>query len=355
MGNEIKYNKNLPSTNCKLIQNRHVNKKIIYENGISMIFISEIDEEEIIFVAYGFGCLKIYDCQCLYEINDFCFSSQILNLFLFPIRRIIKIKNRLFLISTVNLVKLVSLVKNNSGNYFISESIDFLIEKPSSQIIHLIKLDNKNIIILYRKSYIQIYKHKNEENFENEVLLKNYYELESTINLNNTLENYDMIEINNNKIAYINEEYLAIFSLETKQIISIFNFKLIKYTDDILRRITNEIICVGINNILYFISSSLGIVIGNVILPNTYRIVGMGDLTDNNIILATVKEIMNENLKEINLIQVHYVLDKNIKKLNVGINSFLKFEEKGLGNIFIKELKNKKITMSSLNNFYILN
>ena len=319
MGNEIKYNKNLPSTNCKLIQNRHVNKKIIYENGISMIFISEIDEEEIIFIAYGFGCLKIYDCQCLYEINDFCFSSQILNLFLFPIRRIIKIKNRLFLISTLNLVKLVSLAKNNSGNYF------------------------------------QIYKHKNEENFENEVLLKNYYELESTINLNNTLENYDMIEINNNKIAYINEEYLAIFSLETKQIISIFNFKLIKYTDDILRRITNEIICVGINNILYFISSTLGIVIGNVVLPNTYRIVGMGDLNDNNIILATVKEIMNENLKEINLIQVHYVLDKNIKKLNVGINSFLKFEEKGLGNIFIKELKNKKITMSSLNNFYILN
>ena len=354
MGNNIKSTK-VTTTTCKLVENRMINKKIIFEGGISMIYVSKIDEKEIIFISNGLGKLKIYNNECSEEITDSSFDMKIFQEFKYHIRRIIKLKNRIFLISSLQTIKILSFIKDNlSGKYLIYKIKNFLINSPSLNIIDIKQLQNQNIIVLYNHSFIQLYYF--EEKKERENLLLDNYTKEIKINLNNLIDNYDMIEINKKTIAYINKEYLAFFRLESKQIITKYDIKLPKYTDDILRKISDDIICVGAINNLYFISIKFGTLIKKIIINDNHRMVAIGDLNDNNMIIATLNPIENDYLSNIFLIQIHYFFEQNNKnEFKVEINSILKFEDKGLGNIFIKELENKKITMSTLNYFYILN
>ena len=355
MGNDIK-SKKVTTITCKLIENRIINKKIIFDGGISMIYVSTIDEKEIIFISNGLGKLKIYNNECSEEITDSSFDTKIFQEIKYHIRRIIKLKNRIFLFSSLQTIKIVSFIKDNlSEKYVILEIKDFLINNPPLNIIDIKLLQNKNIIVLYYHSYIQLYYYEEKKQKENELILDNYTK-ELTFNLNNLLDNYDMIEINYKTIAIINKEYLALFCLESKQIITKFDIKLPKYTDDILRKISDDIICVGAINNLYFISIKFGTLIKKIIINDNHRMVAIGDLNDNNMIIATLNPIENDYLSNIFLIQIHYFFEQNNKnEFKVEINSILKFEDKGLGNIFIKELENKKITMSTLNYFYILN
>ena len=150
-----------------------------------------------------------------------------------------------------------------------------------------IKQQNGGLMTPIEKKYY-IYPKTDKEFYKKEKKLKQY---KKNINeLKELLEQERMkrkMHRNLRNNVY-NEKYLNIFSLVNKQIKTKFELIISYNTNDIIRKISDDMIFfAGINN-LYFISIKKGIIVKHIVIPNIYRIVALGDLSDNNILCAAM-------------------------------------------------------------------
>ncbi len=319
---------------------------------INFICTSKIDNQEIILIAYGYGSLsngdfEIVDSKTFELLTDENISSKLYNGI---IHKIIEISNGEFLISTYeNIQKIILKKDNNTNKLKVTKVSDFLLHQYENRIIQIVKLENDNIVILKQRYYLRLHKLTELDNEKKDTYL-------TTMNLPNpTLEHYDMISINNDIIVFINIKYLNIFSLENKQIITRFELIISGNTDDIVRKISDDMIffC-GFNN-LYFISIKKGIIVKHITIPHIYRIIALGDLSDNNILCAALNF---ENYRyRLVFCQVKYIFEKKDEKkekeLKVNINSVFKLKDPANGNVYIKELENKRIIFGTQETIYI--
>ena len=350
---EIKCENNIPTT-CELIGNRKIiEKKKMYGN-INYLLTSKFDNQEIIIIAYGYGVfakgdIDIFDNQTLQPLTNEKISDKFLNGI---VHKIIEIKTGKFLISTYTNIEKIKIEKDNCTNKFkVTKVKNFLLKNQiDNTITQIIKLENGNFVILNNNDFLRLFTSTKLNNKK-----KKIYK-ETIINLSDPkLENYDMVPINNDIIVYNNEKYLNIFSLVNKQIRTKFQLIISYDTDDIIRKISDDMIFfAGINN-LYFISIKKGIIVKHIVIPNIYRIVGLGDLSDNNILCASM--VFRKRFYSFDFCQFKYNFEKtDVKKeeeFKVNINSVYQFEDSGYGNIYIKELEDKRIIFGTEETIYI--
>ena len=116
-----------------------------------------------------------------------------------------------------------------------------------------------------------------------------------------------------------------------------------------MKKISDDIFCIGEKNIIEFISIKLGKVIDKLIFPNSILICAMGYLNDNNILIGSC---INEDILSLNNILNFYQFKYQIQEKNnrnifkVSINSSMS-PGKGLGNIFIIELDDGRILITT--------
>ena len=350
---EIKCENNIPTT-CELIGNRKIiEKKKMYGN-INYLLTSKFDNQEIIIIAYGYGDfakgdIDIFDNQTLQPLTNEKISDKFLNGI---VHKIIEIKTGKFLISTYTNIQKIKIEKDNCTNKFkVTKVKNFLLKNQiDNTITQIIKLENGNFVILNKNHFLRLFTSTKLNNKK-----KKIYK-ETIINLSDPkLENYDMIPINNDIIVYNNEKYLNIFSLVNKQIRTKFQLIISYNTDDIIRKISDDMIFfAGINN-LYFISIKKGIIVKHIVIPKIYSIIALGDLSDNNILCASM--LLRKHSYSFDFIQIKYNFEKtDVKKeeeFKVNINSFYQFEDSGYGNIYIKELEDKRIIFGTEETIYI--
>ena len=349
---EIKYENKIPTT-CKLIGNRIITKKQKMYGIINYIYPSKIDNKEIILILYGYGIyasgeLEIFDSKTFEILSEKGFSSKLYD---GADHKIIEIKNGEFLISSNEKIQKFTLIKDNITNKIkITNIKNFLFNYAQNNwISQMIKLENENIVILNKTHYLKLIS-LNKSNSEK----KNTHR-ETTIDLPDpSIEHYDIISMNNDIIVFINRIYLNIFSLENKQIVTRFELIISESTDDIVRKISDDMIFfAGINN-LYFISITKGIIVKHIKIPNIYCIFGLGDLSDNNLLCAAMK--FDKHYFTFDFFQFKYIFEENDEKkekeLKVDINSVYKFHESVDEIVYIKELEDKRIILGTEEKIY---
>jgi len=191
------------------------------------------------------------------------------------------------------------------------------------------------------------------------ILLKNLRKYIEEKEYKCKISNLDIIEMNKDIIVIENIYYLIIFSISTNQIIYKMEIKVDNNTNDIMKKLSEDIIFIGGINIIYFISVNKGIIIKKIELCKDLHIIASTILRDNNLIFGSlVNNIIkkkyrfgNTEEKIIKYIQFKYKINKD--KIEVEFNSYIDSLKKGIGNIYIKELKDKKLIISSKEYIYV--
>ncbi len=116
-----------------------------------------------------------------------------------------------------------------------------------------------------------------------------------------------------------------------------------------MKKISNDIFCIRENNIIEFISIKLGKVIDKLIFPKSMVICSMGYLNDNNILIGSCiyKDVLGSS-RMLYFNQFKYQIGEknNNNNFQISINSSMS-PGKGLGNIFIIELDDGRILITT--------
>lgn len=143
--------------------------------------------------------------------------------------------------------------------------------------------------------------------------------------------------------------------MNNKQIIFSIKVNVSPFVDDVLKKISDDIFCIGEKNIIEFISIKLGKVIDKIIFPNSVSICATGLLKNNNILIGSVIED-NNFVRKLYLTQFQYFIknkdENNIIHINFNCSMILGH---GLGNIFIIELDDGRILFTSKDSIFFLN
>ena len=203
--------------------------------------------------------------------------------------------------------------------------------------INLVELSNNNLV-LWTNDGIYIFKSNEEkeiefkEFFNKEIIIRRkllFYKIDYQIKIDAYYYYLDIISMNNDIIVYHNTKYIYVYSLYNKQ--TIFNFEVIIdfLTDDIIKKLSEDIFLFCGKNIIYFISIKLGMIIKQITLSKSFHIVASNYLTDNNIVFTCIKNYFNRiNTDKGTIIfyQFCYKINRNKEKeeLEIELKSNLK-------------------------------
>ena len=164
-----------------------------------------------------------------------------------------------------------------------------------------------------------------------------------------------MIEFNKDIIIYYDTNYCNIYSMNNKQTLFSIKVNVSANIDDVLKKISDDIFCIGEKNIIEFISIKLGKVIDKLIFPNVVDLCTIGSLSNNNILIGSYIEDKYFGSKLI-FSQFNYRIEnKNMDEI-IQINfSSSMVRGNGFGNIFIIELEDGRIVLISKESIFFLN
>lgn len=340
--------------NKSILLNKRKLINFIQMNGwIQFIHKTKVDGNEIILI------FSYYDFL-MYESSNFnkeIFKSKNN---LGNVRYILELKNGIILILTDVIYSCI--IKKKENQYLIYYNSSY-INYDCYEAINLIQLENNNIILLKERNIIFFKLYENEEEIEfvdlNNLIKKNLRKYIEEKEYKCKISNLDIIEMNKDIIVIENIYYLIIFSISTNQIIYKMEIKVDNNTNDIMKKLSEDIIFIGGINIIYFISVNKGIIIKKIELCKDLHIIASTILRDNNLIFGSLvnniikKKYRFGNIEEkiIKYIQFKYKINKD--KIEVEFNSYIDSLKKGIGNIYIKELKDKKLIISSKEYIYV--
>ena len=340
-------------------KNRKLNNQIDLNQYISYLINIKIDENEILLIFADLN-IFIYELQSLEKV----FSKNIFLSFSYP-NRIQKLNNNILIVmseqTTITLI--IKKDKNlNKYNIYKGKIFDY-----SLQSINLIQLPNNNLVLL-SNIMIYIFKLKEEKEiefvdcFNDTNIIKQklpFYINDYQIKLDPFYNYLDIISMNNDIIVYHNTKYIYVYSLINKQIIFYIEVLIDATTDDVIKKITNEIFCFCGKNIIYFISIKLGMIIKQITLSKYSHIVASQCLNNNNIVFAYLKNVHQKDEEDnISIFeQYNYKIFENNNKQIITIELVLNqiLQKNGYGNIFIYELEDGKMITCTNTNIYIYN
>ena len=352
--------KNTIKTTCTLLKDRKLIKKNDIKEYIIYLINIKIDEKEVILI-FTTHHIFIYELPTLKKVYEQNIELDYYS-FIF-VNRIQKIKNNILILMKRDLT--ISLIikkdKNlNKYNIYKGKIFDYSLSS-----INLVELSNNNLVLLTNYS-IYLFKSNEEKEIEfkelfNEEIIKQklpFYTIDYKINIDTNYDYLDIISMNNDIIVYHNTKYIYIYSLYNKQ--SIFNIEVIidSSTDDVIKRLSEDIFFFCGKNIIYFISIKLGMIIHQIPLSKYFHIVASNYLNDNNIIFACIRNYFNQiNAYKGTIIfgQFCYRITKIKEKeeIEIELKSNFQLQCNGEGNIHIYELEDGKIITCTKNNIYI--
>jgi len=350
-------NSNQIKTICPLIHKREIIKTIDIGCFIDYVYKINIYKKEILLVFDNNGNIILYEldiCQKKLKSKIFDNFNRILGISI--------LENEMILILTEFKFKVILIEKDNFNNYCLFEVNDII--NINGKAIKVIKLQTNNILLLLKKSF-SIYSpqkdkkericyeiaHEKFVNYDMTIKKKLPYYIKNLTHFKNNISNnnIDVIELNKDIIIYYDKDFCHVYSIQNKQIIFSIKISVTPYIDDVLKKISDDIFCIGEKNIIEFISIKLGKVIDKLIFPNSILICAMGYLNDNNILIGSC---INEDILSLNNILNFYQFKYQIQEKNnrnifkVSINSSMS-PGKGLGNIFIIELDDGRILITT--------
>ena len=343
-------------TICPLINKREMIKAIDIGYIIDFVYKINMCEKEILLVFDEYGNIVLYELDSYQK----RLKSKIFDSF----NRILGIsilENEMILLISELLLKVILIEKDNLNNYCIFEVDDII--KVNQKAIKVIKLQTNNILILCEKSFSIYFPQKDKKericyeiahekfvNHDRKIKKKlSYYTINSTHYTSKINNNIDVIELNKDIIIYYDNDFCYVYSIQNKQIIFSIKISVSSFIDDVLKKISDDIFCIGENNIIEFISIKLGKVIDKLIFPKSMVICSMGYLNDNNILIGSCiyKDILGSS-RMLYFNQFKYQIGEknNNNNFQISINSSMS-PGKGLGNIFIIELDDGRILITT--------
>ena len=343
-------------TICPLINKREMIKAIDIGYIIDFVYKINMCEKEILLVFDEYGNILLYELDSYQK----RLKSKIFDIF----NRILGISildNEMILIISELLLKVILIEKDNLNNYCIFEVDDII--KVNQKAIKVIKLQTNNILILCEKSFSIYFPQKDKKericyeiahekfvNHDRKIKKKlSYYTINLTHYTSKINNNIDVIELNKDIIIYYDNDFCYVYSIQNKQIIFSIKISVSSFIDDVLKKISDDIFCIGENNIIEFISIKLGKVIDKLIFPKSMVICSMGYLNDNNILIGSCiyKDVLGSS-RMLYFNQFKYQIGEknNNNNFQISINSSMS-PGKGLGNIFIIELDDGRILITT--------
>ena len=343
-------------TICPLINKREMIKTIDIGYNIDFAYKINLCEKEILLVFDEYGNIVLYELDSYQK----RLKSKIFDSF----NRILGIsilENEMILLISELLLKVILIEKDNLNNYCIFEVDDII--KVNQKAIKVIKLQTNNILILCEKSFSIYFPQKDKKericyeiahekfvNHDRQIKKKlSYYTINSTHYTSKINNNIDVIELNKDIIIYYDNDFCYVYSIQNKQIIFSIKISVSSFIDDVLKKISDDIFCIGENNIIEFISIKLGKVIDKLIFPKSMVICSMGYLNDNNILIGSCiyKDILGSSrMLYFNQFKYQIREKNNNNNFQISINSSMS-PGKGLGNIFIIELDDGRILITT--------
>ena len=339
-----------------LLKIRKSIKKVNLMDYVLYLINIKIDENEIALI-FTIDRILIYELSSLKKVYD---NDINYNYFYYTdVSRIQKLKSNILIFMANSFTKNLIIKKDknlNKYNIYKGKIFDYSLSS-----INLVELSNNNLVLLTNYS-IYLFKSNEEKEIEfkelfNEEIIKQklpFYTIDYKINIDTNYNYLDIISMNNDIIVYHNTKYIYIYSLYNKQ--SIFNIEVIidSSTDDVIKRLSEDIFFFCGKNIIYFISIKLGMIIKQITLFKYFHIVASQHLNDNNIIFALMKKINKyDEFFPIYFEKYYFTIFNN--NINIHFVSQFLLEEKGSGNIIINELEDSKIITSTNKFFYIYN
>ena len=285
---------NIIKPNNNLLKIRKLIKKFDLKEYILFLINIKIDENEILLI-FTMESILIYELSSLKNVykNNFDFN----NFDYTDVNRIQKLKSNILLIMTNTLTRTLIIKKDknlNKYNIYKGKIFDYSLSS-----INLVELSNNNLVLLTNNS-IYLFKSNEEkeiefkEFFNEEIKIQQklpFYKIDYQIKLDPFYNYLDIISMNNDIIVYHNTKYIYVYSLINKQIIFYIEVLIDATTDDVIKKITNEIFCFYGKNIIYFISIKLGMIIKQITLSKYSHIVASQCLNNNNIVFAYLKNV----------------------------------------------------------------
>ena len=342
--NNTKKNINQKSEKSNKNNNTLNNKKNIYKSlniisEINFIFISKYENKKILIVVHNNGII-IYDIETYETLGSLIKNNSFHSL--------IRLKNDIFAVpgNFILTFKLKNI--NNKYEIIFENLIKNNININNGKIEKLIssKFNEDNIILLYSNNFEIIkleYLKENDETFIKRKLI-------SIIKAKNI---YELLEINKEKLAYVDNNVLSIFSRETNQILQNYKVDISIYCTEIFQMLNDDILCYGGLNSLYFISIKYSIICKQISFESKYKIIGM-EKSNENIIYISTRYFFNNHdyyvdMFEINCIYDKFNKNKEKKLMEVNINSKICFNKKTMGNWYIRHIDDQKIITSEQN------
>lgn len=362
INSQIHNSKNQISNSQKLISKREIIKTIETGNFIEYICKIKINQKEILLIFDGYGKIILYDLKTYEKLLKLNYFFGYLRIF-----DISELENEMIMISSNYSINIIIIEKDIFNNYCLYEVNHDDIFKIKKKIIKIKKLQSNNILLLSMKSFSIYSPQKNNtericrkiENitFNNEIVIKKMLPDYKEILIHFTskkYENLDIIELNKDIIIYYDTNFCNIYSINNKQIIFSIKINVSPYIDDVLKKISDDIFCIGEKNIIEFFSMKLGKVIEKIIFPNSVVICSIGCLSNNNILIGSYLEDTFFNRK-LFFSQFKYSTGKNINDIiQININ-FSMIPGNGNGNIFIFELDDERIILTFNDSILFLN
>ena len=342
----------------ELMKEREIQKTIETGNFIDYVYKIKRNQQELLLVIDNIGNIILYDLKTF---------EKLFKIILYSFDRILSLSeldNNIILISLNYSLEAIIIEKDEFNKFFIYKIIDDIFE-VNQKVIKILKLQSNDILFLYKTSFSiftsnylkekMCYKIGNSY-FENNIkkVLPNYINILTHFTSKKN-ENLDVIELNKDIIVYYNLNYCNIYSMNNKQIIFSIKVNVSPFVDDVLKKISDDIFCIGEKNIIEFISIKLGKVIDKIIFPNSVSLCATGLLKNNNILIGSVIED-NNFVRKLYLTQFQYFIknkdENNIIHINFNCSMILGH---GLGNIFIIELDDGRILFTSKDSIFFLN
>ena len=364
MNSHIKNKNNQISNSYELIREREIIKIVETGNYIDYIYKIKKNDQELLLVFDNSANIILYDLKT--------YKMIFKKIFFLKFNRILglsELDNEMIMVSSKYSLNIIIIEKDETNHFCLYEVINSIFNiNLNKKIVKSIKLQTNNILILFKKSfsiYSSQYNNKVSicckignpyfESSEKDIkkILPNYVKILTHITSQND-ENLDVIEFNKDIIIYYDTNYCNIYSMNNKQTLFSIKVNVSANIDDVLKKISDDIFCIGEKNIIEFISIKLGKVIDKIIFPNSVSLCATGLLKNNNILIGSIMDD-NNFVRKLYLTQFQYFInnkDDNIIHINFNYSMILGH---GLGNIFIIELDDGRILFTSKDSIFFLN
>ena len=323
-----------------LIKKKEIEIKIKLKSTVNFLLVTEFENKKILIVTL-FDSIIIYDLENFKQITSILFQNYS--------HSIVKLKNNIFLM--LSDTPKTFIINKREDKYFIE--FKKLIKKDSNQINNLTKsilsqfTDNTLISMNMNSIEIDELEYINEDK---EIFIKR-----KLISIIRVINLQDILEIDKEKIAYVNNDSLGIVSKTTNQIIINYKIGISMFCTEIFQMLNEDILCFGGGNNIFFISIKLSVILYKLCIGKNYKIIAMERLNDENIVVAALNN--NQSLYCVNLLEINCLDDNKLKKKEkkfiANVKNELYSNKNSSGNWYMRKINDESFVTSELNFVYL--